>query len=212
MKKFYLEEPSLERINDVKEYIEEHLKYNSSLHGTSGLDKEYLNYENWLHKMELLSNLETCPNNLCPGREYFLIRESDNKLIGMINLRWNLNEWMLTNGGHIGYGIRPTERRKGYNKISLYLCLLKAKEIGLDKVLLTASDNNLGSVKTIQALGGVLENKITDYEDKNILMGRYWINVDESIEKYKEEYEKYIQERKDNYDYRKYKRRNNKIK
>ena len=183
MEKFYLEEPSLERINDVKEYIEEHFLYNSNIAGDSGLEEEYVDYENWLHKMELLSNLETCPTNLCPGYEYFLIRESDNKLIGMINLRWNLNEWMLQNGGHIGYGIRPTERRKGYNKISLYLCLLKAKEIGLDKVLLTASDNNLGSVKTIQALGGVLENKIPDYEDKNILMGRYWINVDESIEK-----------------------------
>ena len=192
MENFYLEEPSLERMNDVKEYIEEHFLYNSNIVGDSGLEEDYLNYEKWLHKMELLSNPETCPTNLCPGYEYFLIRESDNKLIGMINLRWNLNEWMLQNGGHIGYGIRPTERRKGYNKISLYLCLLKAKEIGLDKVLLTASDNNLGSVKTIQALGGVLENKIPAYEDENILMGRYWINVDESIEKYKEEYEKYI--------------------
>ena len=192
MEKFYLEEPSLERKNDVKEYIEEHFLYNSNIAGDSGLEEEYVAYEKWLDKMELLSNPETCPNNICVGREYFLIRESDNKLVGMINLRWNLNEWMLQNGGHIGYGIRPTERRKGYNKISLYLCLLRAKEIGLDKVLLTASDNNLGSVKTIQALGGVLENKITDYEDENILMGRYWINVDESIEKYKEEYEKYI--------------------
>lgn len=195
MEKFYLESPSLDRINDVKEYVEEHQQYNSNPHGTSGLDKEYLNYKEWLNKMELFSNEETCPNNFCPGYEYFLIRESDNKLVGMINLRWNLNEWMLTNGGHIGYGIRPTERRKGYNKISLYLCLIKAKELGLDKVLLTASDNNLGSVKTIQALGGVLENKIPDYEDESILMGRYWINVDESIEKNKEEYKKYIKVR-----------------
>jgi len=140
----------------------------------------------------LKKNEKTCPSDRCPGYQFFLIKEGDNKLVGMINLRWNLNEWMLENGGHIGYGIRPTERRKGYNKISLYLCLLKAKEIGLDKVLLTASDNNLVSVKTIKSLGGVLENKIFNYNDKNILMGRYWINVDESIEKYKEEYEKYI--------------------
>ena len=143
MEKFYLEKPSLERINDVKEYIEEHFLYNSNIAGDSGLEEDYLNYEKWLHKMDLLGNPETCPNNICVGREYFLIRESDNKLIGMINLRWNLNEWMLQNGGHIGYGIRPTERRKGYNKISLYLCLLKAQKLGLDKVLLTASENNL---------------------------------------------------------------------
>ena len=192
MEKFYLEKPSLERINDVKEYIEEHFLYNSNIAGDSGLEEDYLNYEKWLHKMDLLGNSETCPNNICVGREYFLIRESDNKLIGMINLRWNLNEWMLQNGGHIGYGIRPTERRKGYNKISLYLCLLKAQKLGLDKVLLTASENNLGSVKTIEALGGILDNKIPDYKDENILMRRYWINVSESIEKYKNEYEKYI--------------------
>ena len=192
MEKFYLEEPSLERMNDVKEYIEEHFKYNSKIAGDSGLEEEYVEYEKWLSKMELLKYPSTCPKNICVGREYFLIRESDNKLIGMINLRWNLNEWMLQNGGHIGYGIRPTERRKGYNKISLYLCLLKAKEFGIDKVLLTADDNNLGSVKTIEALGGVLENKIPSYEDEKIVMGRYWINVLESIENYKDEYNKLL--------------------
>lgn len=192
MEKFYLEEPSLERRNDVKEYIEEHFKYNSNIAGDSGLEEEYIDYEKWLYKMELLKDSKTCPNNMCIGREYFLIRESDNKLVGMINLRWNLNEWMQQFGGHIGYGIRPTERRKGYNKISLYLCLLKAKEFGIDRVLLTADDNNQGSVKTIKALGGILENKILNYNDENILMGRYWINVDESIEKYKDEYENYI--------------------
>ena len=192
MEKFYLELPSLKRKEEVKEYIEEHFNHNSNIAGDSGLEEEYLNYEEWLKKMELLSNSDTCPNNLCPGYVYFLIREEDNKLIGMINLRWNLNDWMNTYGGHIGYGIRPTERRKGYNKISLYLCLLKAQEINLDKVLLTASDNNLGSIKTIEALGGILENKVPNYEDEKVLTGRYWINVNKSIEKYKEEYEKYI--------------------
>ena len=196
MERFYLENPSLKRKEDVKEYIQEHFKYNSYIAGDSGLEEDYLNYEEWLNKMELLGNSETCPSDRCIGKEYFLIRENDNKLVGMINLRWNLNEWMLRNGGHIGYGIRPTERRKGYNKISLYLCLLKAQELGLDKVLLTASDNNLGSIKTIFALGGVLENKVSDYEDEKVLMGRYWINVNESIEKYKEEYETYIVQEK----------------
>ena len=196
MEKFYLEEASLERKQEAIEYIEEHFKYDSYIAGVSGLDDEYQDYEKWLEKLESRKKEDACSNDICIGREYFLIRESDNKLVGMINLRWNLNEWMMTNAGHIGYGIRPTERRKGYNKISLYLCLLEAREIGLDKVLLTADDNNLGSVKTIQALGGVLENKVPNYKDENVLMGRYWINVDESIQKYKEEYEKYIAKEK----------------
>ena len=191
MEKFYLEEANLERKQEAIDYIEEHKEYNSNIAGASGLDDEYLNYEKWIEKLEIQKDEKTCPSSRCVGLQYFLIRENDNKIVGTINLRWNLDEWMLTHGGHIGYGVRPTERRKGYNKIGLYLCLLKAQELGLDKVLITAFDNNIGSVKTIQALGGVLENKI-EVENQDSLKGRYWINVDESIEKYKEEYEKHI--------------------
>lgn len=196
MESFYLEKASLERKNDVKSYIEEHFLYNSNIAGDGGLEEEYSNYEVWLKKTKLQANLETCPSDRCCGIQYFLIRESDNKLVGMINLRWNLNEWMIRNAGHIGYGIRPTERQKGYNKINLFLCLLKAKEIGLDKVLLTADDNNLGSVKTIEALGGVLENKVTNYEDETILMGRYWIDVDKAICENQEKFKCYIKQKK----------------
>lgn len=192
MERFYLEEANINRKEDAIDYIKEHVKFNSEAAGTGGLDDEIDNYEKWLEKMELMKNIETCPSDRCIGREYFLIRASDEKIVGMINLRWNLNEWMLKYGGHIGYGIRPTERRKGYNKINLYLCLLKAKEFGLKKVLLTANDNNLGSINTIKALGGVLENKIESYKENEDILGRYWINVDETIEQHKEEYKKKI--------------------
>ena len=193
MEKFYLEEASLERKDEAIEYIEEHFKYNSNIAGVSGLDDEYVNYEKWLEKLE--TQKDEKKSSVCVGLQYFLIRVNDNKIVGMLNLRWNLNEWMLTHGGHIGYGVRPTERRKGYNKINLYLSLLKAKELGIDNVLLTAFDNNPGSIKTIEALGGILENKI-EVEGKDSLKGRYWINVDEAIEKYKNEYEKYIAKEK----------------
>lgn len=192
MEKFYLEEPNIERKEEVREFIEEFFEYNSKIAGVSGLDKEYMNYEEWLQKIKLNSNPETCPSDVCCGIQYFLIRESDNKLVGMINLRWNLNEWMLKNAGHIGYCVRPTERQKGYNKIGLYLNLLKARELGLDKVLLVAADNNLGSVKTIEALGGVLENKVPNHQDETIIMGRYWIDVEDSIQKHFKEFKEYI--------------------
>ena len=192
MERFYLEEANIKRKNEAINYIKEHIEFNSEPAGVGGLDDEYKNYENWLEKMELMKNIETCPSNRCIGREYFLIRENDEKIVGMINLRWNLNEWMMCFGGHIGYGIRPTERRKGYNKINLYLCLLKAKEFGINKVLLTANDDNLGSINTIKALGGVLENKIESYKENEDILGRYWINVDESLEKYENVYKKKI--------------------
>ncbi len=192
MERFYLEEANIDRKEQAIDYIKEHIKFNSEPSGTSGLDDEYENYENWLKKLEQIKNIETCPSDRCIGREYFLIRENDNQIIGMVNLRWNLNEWMLNYGGNIGYGIRPTERMKGYNKINLYLCLLKAKKIGLKKVLLTAYDDNLGSINTIKALGGVLENKVLDYKGSNKFLGRYWINVNESIKIYENEYKEKI--------------------
>lgn len=197
MERFYLEEPNIKRKYEAIEYILEHFKYNSNISGCGGLDKKYNNYEEWLEIIELMKNQETCPTNRCPGYTYFLIKENDDKIIGMINIRYNLNEYVLTYGGHIGYGIRPLERNKGYNKINLYLGLLKAKELKLDKVLLTAVDSNVASYKTMLSLGGVLENKIKD-NDSDELLGRYWIDVNDSIEKYYEEYEDkiYIKEKR----------------
>ena len=109
----------------------------------------------------------------------------------MINIRYDLTPNMLEFGGHIGYGIRPTERRKGYNKINLYLGLIEAKKLGLTDVMLDCDVNNLGSDKTIQALGGVLERQGVDPYDGS-LTNVYWINVDKSLEEYKDIYEPYI--------------------
>lgn len=192
MERFFLEEPSIKRKEEAIEYVLEHIQYNSNMSGTGGLDKNYLNYEEWLEKNELMKYPNTCQVNRCPAYTFFLIRDNDNKIIGMINIRYNLTEYVEIYGGHIGYGIRPTERCKGYNKINLYLGLLKARDIGLDKVLLTALDSNPASYKTILSLGGVLENKIPDDKEDTLLLGRYWINVEESIKKYYSEYENRI--------------------
>lgn len=193
MSKFYLEKPTLKRKEEAIEYVKEHIEYKSDIHGQASLEKYCDNYEGWLERLEQISNPETCPPNYVSGDEYFLIRKDDDKIIGMINVRHELNDFLLQYGGHIGYGTRPTERRKGYNKISLYLGLLKSKELGLDRVLITATDENPGSYKSILALGGVLENKIPDDEDENILLGRYWIDVDKSLEEYYDTYKEYIE-------------------
>lgn len=121
----------------------------------------------------------------CQGKTFLLIRESDNKIVGSINVRWNLSEEMKRFGGNIGYSIRPTERRKGYNKINLYLGLIEARKLGLDKVMLDCDVNNLGSARTMQALGGILERTEVDPYD-GLLTSVYWFDVDETIEKYKE--------------------------
>ena len=195
IEKFYLENPSMERKNDVIEYMNEHVKYNSNINGTGSFDHvlEGETYEECMDRYYKIQDNEYAKSiDRCPGKTYFLIRKNDNKLIGMINIRHHLTPKMLVHGGHIGYGIRPTERRKGYNKINLYLGLLKAlEEFNLDKVMLDCDVKNLGSDKTIQSLGGVLER--TDIDDYDgALTNVYWINTKDSIRKYKDVYQKYM--------------------
>ncbi len=194
MERFYLEEPSLERKDEIIEYLDEFVKYNSNINGTGSLDKIYDGYtfEEALERCLNMKNEWYAKSiNRVPGKTFLLIRKDDNKIVGTINIRWNLSEKMLKFGGHIGYGIRPTERRKGYNKIQLYLVLLEAQKLNLDKVMLDCSVDNLGSDKTIKALGGILERCELDEAD-NTMTNVYWINVDESIKKYKNEYSKYM--------------------
>ena len=194
MERFYLEEPSLERKDEIIEYLDEFVKYNSNINGTGSLDKIYDGYtfEEALEKcLNMKNELYDKSINRVPRKTFLLIRKDDNKIVGTINISWNLSEKMLKFGGHIGYGIRPTERRKGYNKIQLYLVLLEAQKLNLDKVMLDCSVDNLGSDKTIKALGGILERCELDEAD-NTMTNVYWINVDESIKKYKDEYSKYI--------------------
>ena len=106
----------------------------------------------------------------------------------MINIRLSLNERLKKYGGHIGYSIRPTERRKGYNKINLYLALEVCKEHGIKEVLLDCDKSNLGSAKTMQALGGKLVKEYFDDEFSNCIVQDYIIDVDKALEDYKDIY------------------------
>lgn len=189
MEKFKLEIPTLKRKKEAIEYIEEHLNCNSNINGCGSLDDYIDNYEMWLTKLEQDRNTGYAHRvGRVPDETYFLIRENDNKIVGMINIRLELNDVLRKHGGHIGYGIRPSERRKGYNKINLYLALLRCQEVGIKRVMLSCDINNIASNKTIQAFNGVLEQK----EDNQTNINIYWINVNEAIEKYKKIYNQYI--------------------
>lgn len=131
---------------------------------------------------------------LVPANTFFLIREDDNKIIGMIDIRYELNDYLRNFGGHIGYSIRPTERKKGYNKINLYLVLLEAKKYGLDKVLLTCADYNEGSRKTIKSFDGEFEKENLDKSD-NEKVELYWIDVEKALNKYNDIYTPHLIEK-----------------
>ena len=195
MEKFYLEKPTIKRKEEALNYLEEHVKYKSDMNGTGSMDR-CLNdwtYEKWLEELEKKTNHENMDSiGWAPSITFFLIRENDNKIIGMINIRYNVTEEIISKGGsHIGYGIRPTERRKGYNKINLYLGLLEEKKLGEKTVLLECTADNIGSNKTIIALGGDLEKSEIDEWD-NLLTNYYWIDVNNSIDKYSDKYEPYV--------------------
>ena len=194
MEKFYFERPSMKRKKEITKYLDEFVEYGSDINGSGSLDKIYDGYtfEEALDRCLKMEDPKYAKSiGRCQSKTFLLIRENDNKIVGTINVRWNLSEEMLQFGGHIGYGIRPTERRKGYNKINLYLGMIEAKKLGLDKVMLDCDVNNLGSDKTLKALGGKLERTEIDPSD-GILTNVYWFNVDETIEKYKDVYQTYI--------------------
>ncbi len=106
----------------------------------------------------------------------YLVALRGNKIVGRVSLRHELNASLLRVGGHLGYGIVPSERRKGYAKDLLRMTLPIAKQLGLKKILLTCDDDNEGSWRTIEAGGGILENKLMD-EGKRVPTRRYWIDL-----------------------------------
>lgn len=192
MERFYYEVPSLERKEDAIEYIQEHYQYGSHINGAGGLYKYIDNYEGWLEKLEKDRTMAPT-EQLVPAETYFLVRESDDRIIGMVNIRLTLTERLKHLGGHIGYGIRPTERRKGYNKINLYLALQVCQEHGIEEAILTCDKTNIASSKTMLALGAKL---VEEYVESDVTEQKYVINVNDSLEKYREIYTPHIQKRR----------------
>ena len=189
MEKLYLEVPSIKRKEEAIEYIKEHYQYNSNINGVGGLKRYIDDYEGWLKKLEEDLRREPTEEKV-PARTFFLVRENDNRIVGMINIRLALNERLKKIGGHIGYGIRPTERGKGYNKINLYLGLKVCLDYGIDKVFMDADLDNVASWKTMESLGG---KRIREYysEENKCIVVDYNIDVKESLEAHKDLYEQH---------------------
>ena len=113
-----------------------------------------------------------------PGSTYFLMDDKESRIFGAVNIRHALTQDLLNKGGHVGYGIRPSERRKGYATLILGLALEKCRELGIKETLITCDKNNTGSARTIQKNGGVLENEIIEEGENAVdIVQRYWIQL-----------------------------------
>lgn len=192
MEKFYFEVPGIDRKEDAVEFINEFYEFKSDINGTGGLQRFLDNYEGWLEKLQR-DYTRIANEEKVPARTFFLVRSSDDRIIGMINVRLALNENLRKFGGHIGYSIRPTERGKGYNKINLYLGLKVCQEYGIDTVLMDADKDNPASWKTMEALGGVNVREFFDDQNAHCVVKDYEINVNKSIRDYSSIYEPMIE-------------------
>lgn len=185
--RFFYKIPTLAQEKQALDYIKEFQKYESNINGAGGLHKYLNNYPAWIDKLkEVRTQVPT--DTALPAETFFLVRESDNLIVGMVNIRLAINENQKKHGGHIGYSIRPTERRKGYNKINLYLALIVCQSHNIHEALLDCESENKGSYKTIEALDGKLIKEYYDDEEDFCFVRNYIIDVDKSIEKYRHVY------------------------
>lgn len=164
--------PTPDYAEQVMSYKKEFLDYGEEMAGVGSLRKSET-FEDWLQSCTDNLTEETVRPGLVPASLFLAVDEND-RLVGMIDIRHRLNEYLLQFGGNIGYSVRRSERRKGYATEILALALNEAKKLGFDRVLITCDKENIGSARTILKNGGVLENEVPD---KGRVTQRYWITL-----------------------------------
>ena len=143
--------PNLDDKEKAIDYIREFHEYGSEINGSGGLDRflRESTYEVWLKKIRSDMDIANLPASKVPALTYFYVREADERIVGMINIRLALNDFLRTEGGHIGYSIRPTERRKHYATKMLSAALKVCDVIGI----------NPASAGVIRNCGGILKSE-----------------------------------------------------
>ena len=148
--------------NDYIRHGESHINGSSSF-------MSYSNYDEWLDKVRSATFLNV------PATTFFTIRSEDGKIVGSIQLRHELSEDLRKRGGHIGYGVCPSERKKGYGSVQLALVLEKARELHIPRVMISCDKENIASAKVAINNGGRLEWEGYDEMDGDIKI--YWIDL-----------------------------------
>ena len=158
----------------IVEMLDEWVDYNNTHDenkSPAAIFKPYDNFNNYIDELNKIVPIE----GHVPATTLFCLDKDKNKMVGAVDIRHYLNEFLLKFAGHIGDGVRPSERKKGYGTEILRLALIECKKLGLDRVLVVCSDDNIGSKKSIIKNGGVLESAI---EHDGKIMERYWIDLE----------------------------------
>ena len=163
--------PTKEHEKDVWEYRQKFLDSGEKhIHGSSDL-QEFNNFIEWFNF--ILSEEALARRGWVLATQFIAIRKQDNKMVGMIHVRHNIdNDFLREIGGHIGYSVAPDERRKGYASSMLRLSLDFCREIKIDDIFITCYKDNIGSRKTIENCGFIFEG-ITEKDGEEYR--KYWI-------------------------------------
>ena len=173
MNDLILLKPSRAAESMIREYRQEYLDYGENhINGSCGL-AHFDRFDEWLALVGSIEK-ERLSIDGVHASTFFSVRKSDGKIIGSIQLRHSLTDDLKKHGGHIGYGIRPTERRKGYGKQQLLLVLGVAKKMGIPKVMISCNQDNPASAHTIKSCGGILTEQNTY---RGIAQLIYWITL-----------------------------------
>ncbi len=174
--------PDINYKEKAKEYIQEFIDEGSSINGTGALDTFLVkeNYESWLEELEKNSDTSVKIPGKVNDATFFYVREEDDCIVGMANIRFGLNAFLFREGGHIGYSVRPSERGKGIATELLLDALRFCRFIGLSKVLVVCEKSNPASARVIEKCGGVLEDEVVSEVDGTV-MRRYWVENEGGI-------------------------------
>lgn len=175
MEKLILKRPDLSYKDEIRSFRQEFLDECSPLNGCGPL-AEMGDIGEWISRADRFEKGQGVPADMVPSTQLIYVRESDQKVVGVLQIRHAFTPFLETYGGHIGYSIRPSERRKGYAKQMLHDSLPFCREIGLEKVLVSCLDTNIASRRTILANNGVYDGTVYEPEEK-VNFERYWITV-----------------------------------
>ncbi|MDP4094827.1 MAG: GNAT family N-acetyltransferase [Bacillota bacterium] len=172
MENLSLIEPDCSLKNQYLEMLED-WKLNDAFHIPWYISMETNNFKVSVEKLKGFSKGIGIEERFVESSTYWLVND-DKKILGALNIRHRLNEFYINYGGQIGYGIRPSERRKGYAKKALGMGLDICRNMGFKEVLLCCNSENSGSINTILANGGVLDSE-SEFSGEKIQ--RYWIDL-----------------------------------
>lgn len=169
----YLARPSMEYYQEYMSFYQEWKQSGEAIVPWI-VEKDPSDFPAYVRYLQDEENGEKLKPGWVANSTYWLINEQG-KIAGAVNIRHALTEGLLNTGGHIGYGVVPSQRRKGYATAILEQSLQKTRELGLNRVLLACDEGNVGSEKTIVKNGGVFESVFIE-EDGNVVK-RFWIEL-----------------------------------